>query len=342
LSSTEYKGKFWPGYIIKYYRLLADVRSPFHHKLITFLFFVVVSTCFWFVRSLGEQYETNVTYPVRYTDFPENKVLIGDIPQKLVLRVRASGFSILKCRLNLNIIPLRFNVNSYAMNNSGKDTYVVITGNIRDMLSEELDQVKILSISPDTLFFRLSDIVTRKVPVMPALKIHDRFYQEQYTQNGDIQVLPDSITISGPDNIVNATHTIYTEPISFSNLADTVTTDSKLKPVKSLTYSVQKVKITIPVDRFTEVESTLPVQSVNVPDSLSMIAIPGQVKVTYHICLSNYPQMLHNPLLPRINYKDINLSHSGRLTVFLADTPGIISNVRFNPHAIEFLITRKK
>ena len=341
MSSIDNKSKIWPGYILRYYRLMADVRSPFHHKLITFLFFVLVATCFWFVRSLGQQYETNVTYPVRYTDFPENKVLIGDVPQKLVLRVRASGFSILKCRLNLNIIPLRFNVNSYAMNNSGNDSYVVITGNIRDMLSEELDQVKILSISPDTLFFRLTDIVTKKVPVMPALKMHDRFYQKQFTQNGDIRISPDSITISGPDNVVNAIHFIYTEPIFYTNLTDTVTTDCDLVPVKSLAYSVQKVKVTIPVDRFTEVENNLPVQSINVPDSLSMIAIPGQVKVTYHICLSNYPQMLQKPLLPRINYKDITLTNSGRLTLFLADTPSVISNVRINPREIEFLITRK-
>jgi hypothetical protein len=341
LSNADNKGKIWPEYILRYYRLLADVRSPFHHKLITFLFFVVVSTCFWLVRSLGQQYETNVTYPVRYTDFPENKVLIGEIPQKLVLRVRASGFSILKCRLNLNILPLRFNVNSFAMNSSGKDTYVVITENIRDMLSEELDQVKILNISPDTLFFRLTDIVTRKVPVIPALKLHEHFYQKQFTQNGDIRVSPDSITVSGPDNVVKAIHYIYTEPVTFTNLTDTVVTDCKLNQVKSLTYSVQKVRVTIPVDRFTEVESNLSVQSINVPDSLSMIAIPGQVKVTYHICLSNYPQMLHNPLIPRINYKDINLTNSGRLTVFLADTPRVISNVRFNPHEIEFLITRK-
>jgi hypothetical protein len=171
--------------------------------------------------------------------------------------------------------------------------------------------------------------------------MHDRFYQEQFTQNGDIQVSPDSITISGPDNVVNATHYIYTEPLFFTNLTDTVTAESKLKPVKSLTYSIEKVRITIPVDRFTEVETNLPVQSVNVPDSVSMIAIPGQVKVTYHICLSNYPKMIHNPLLPRINYKEINLTRSGRLTVFLADTPGVISNVRFNPPEIEFLITRK-
>jgi hypothetical protein len=341
LSSIENKGKIWPGYFLKYYRLLADVRSPIHNKLITFLFFVLVSTGFWFVRSLGQQYETNVSYPVKYTDFPENKVLIGDIPQKLTLRVRASGFSILKCRLNLNIIPLRFNVNSYAMNNSGKDTYVVITGNIRDMLSEELDQIKILSISPDTLFFRLTDIITKKVPVMPALKLHERFYQKQFTQNGDIVVSPDSVTVSGPDNIVSSIHFIATQPLYFTNLTDTVTTYCKLEPVKSLTYSVQKVKVVLPVDRFTEVEDNFPVQTVNVPDSLTMIAIPGQVKVTYHICLSNYQQMLRNPLLPRINYKDIAAAHSGRLSVYLADTPRVISNVRVNPHEIEFLITRK-
>lgn len=341
MSGIENKGKIWPGYIVKYYKLVADVRSPFHHKLITFLFFVLISTVFWFVRSLGEEYETSVTYPVRYTDFPENKVLIGDIPQKLELRVRASGFSILKSRLNLNIMPLRFNVNSYAKNSSGKDSYIVITGNIRDMLSEELDQVRILDISPDTLYFRLTDIVTKKVPVMPALKMHDQFYQEQFTQNGEISIKPDSISISGPDNVVDSINFILTEPISFTRLTDTVTAECRLKPVKSLTYSLQKVKITIPVDRFTEVEGNLPVQSINVPDSVSMIAIPGQVKITYHICLSNYPEMLHTPLLARINYKDINRTHSGRLTVFLADTPSVISNVRFSPHDIEYLITRK-
>ena len=36
----------------KYFRLLLDVRSPFNRKLITFLFFVLVSTGFWVVRSL--------------------------------------------------------------------------------------------------------------------------------------------------------------------------------------------------------------------------------------------------------------------------------------------------
>jgi len=50
---------------------------------------------------------------------------------------------------------------------------------------------------------------------------------------------------------------------------------------------------------------------------------------------------MNNPLTPRIDYAAIQENHLSRLTVFLTDTPHIISNIRFNPKETEFLITRK-
>ncbi len=149
------------------------------------------------------------------------------------------------------------------------------------------------------------------------------FIRNNLHKTGIFSISPDSITVSGPDNVVSTIHFISTQPLYFTNLTDTVTTYCKLEPVKSLTYSVQKVKVVLPVDRFTEVEDNFPVQTVNVPDSLTMIAIPGQVKITYHICLSNYQQMLHNPLLPRINYKDISRCTFRPVNrIFSRHTPG--------------------
>jgi hypothetical protein len=176
---------------------------------------------------------------------------------------------------------------------------------------------------------------------MPVLVMHEKLFQKQYTLNGDIGVVPDSIVISGPGNLIRKIHSIHTEPLSYNNLTDTVNTQCKLESLKLISCSVQKVQVTIPVDRFTDVEESLSVLPVNVPDSLNMIAIPGQVKVIYRICLSNYQKVKHNPLLPRINYQEITTGGPNRLTVFLADTPHIVSNVRFNPHEIEFLITRR-
>jgi len=290
---------------------------------------------------LGEQYESYVSYPVKYINLPENKVLVGEVPQKLGLRVQTSGFSLLKSKMNLNLVPLRFDMNSLSLNSFGTDTMIIITETIKDLLSEELAQMKIIDITPDTLFFCFTGLETRKVPVVPVLAVHERFFQKQFTQNGDIRVVPDSIFISGPGNVVAATGAVHTKTLSYTDLTSDVTVNCDIDPIALLTYSVQKVEVTIPVDRFTEVEENLPVMPVNVPDSLVMVPIPGKVKVTYRICLSNYQKTLNNPLSPRVNYLEISGKQNHRLTVFLTDTPKIINNLRFNPNEIEFLITRK-
>jgi len=325
----------------QYIKRLSQVPLLQQRKLISFLFFVLLSTAFWFVRSLGEQYETSVTYPVRYANLPENKLLVGKVPEKLTLKIRAKGFTIVKCKLNLNLIPLRFNVNSFLLNSIGSDSFYVVTEKVQDILSAELDNVTILDIYPDTLFFRFTEMMVKKVAVMPMLAMHDKFFFQQFMQNGKIIVKPDSIIISGPGSSVRLINHVQTEPLNFTNLADTVEVDCELESIDMITFSMQKVKVSIPVDRFTEVKERHTIVPVNIPDSLNMIAIPGQIIVTYRICLSNYNRILNNPMTPRIDYNAILENHVSRLSVFLTDTPDYINNIRFNPKETEFLITRK-
>jgi hypothetical protein len=320
---------------------LADMQLLQQRKLLTFFFFVVISAAFWFVRSLGEVYEADVTYPVRYVSFPDTKVLIGNVPDKLQLRIRAKGFTILRSKLNLNLVPLKFNISSFSLNSIGTDTFFIVTETVKELLSVELDQVTILDISPDTLYFRFTDIAVKKVIIRPVLAMHDKFYQQQFMQNGDIVVSPDSIIVSGPEILLRELTFVLTDPISFTNLSDTVQLQCNLKPGDMITYSQEKVQVTIPVDRFTEVDESMAVVPVNVPDSLNMIAIPGRVNITYNVCLSNYNRLAKNPPVPSIDFNTISERQVKRLTVFLADTPKIISNIRFYPKETEFLITRK-
>lgn len=318
-------------------------KSPFlqQRRFITFFIFLILSACLWFVRSLGEEYETQVDYPVRYINFPEDKVLVGFVPDKLQLTVRAKGFSILKSKMNFNQIPIQFNVSSFSLNNIGADTFYIVTETAKEVLSAELSGMTIINISPDTLYFKLTNIGVRKVSVMPVLDMHEQFFQQQFMLNGKIEVSPDSIIISGPKPLVDSIHYIPTEALRYSNLTDTIIGAPRLKAINMITFSQTSVKVVIPVDRFTEVENQLPVVPINVPDSLNMIAIPGQITVTYRICLSNYNKVINNPLIPRIDYNALQLNSVNRLTVFIVDTPRFISNLRFNPREIEFLITRK-
>jgi hypothetical protein len=339
-SEKENNSGLYTGFK-KYLHQLTGLHILQQRRLLTFLFFLVISAAFWFVRSLGEEYEEELSYPVQYENFPENKVLIGTVPDKLHLRVMARGFTLLRSKLNLSLVPLKFDVSSYALNSTGSDTFYVITETVRDVLSAELPQLKILDIYPDTLIFSFTDIELKKVPVKPVLAMHDDFFQKQYMQNGSILVTPDSVIISGPGNILKYIVYAPTIPITQTNLSDTVILQSKLQTFERVTFSSDRVQVTIPVDRFTEIDESLAVLPVNVPDSLDMIAIPGQVTITYNICLSNYNRMVKNPPVPKIDYDAIRDGRVTRLTVFLSDTPKIISNVRFNPKETEFLVTRK-
>jgi len=325
----------------KYLLQLSTSAFLQQRRFITFLFFVLLATVFWFIRALGEQYESNIDYPVRYINFPENKVLIGDVPYKLHLTVRAKGFSILRSKLNLDLIPLRFNVNSFSLNSKGVDDFFVVTSTVKEVLSAELKDITILDIKPDTLFFRLTGIAVKKVPVIPVLAMHNRFFQQQFMLNGKIQLVPDSIIITGPALLVDSINHVNTEPFRYTNLSDTVKEDFNLKVIDLITFSQPSISAVIPVDRFTEVENRLTVVPINVPDSVNLIAIPGQITVTYRISLSNYNRVVHNPITPHIDYNDITLSNIPRLSLFLTDTPEYISDLHFNPKVTEFLITRK-
>lgn len=322
-------------------RLLLDRLSPYQQKLLTFFFFIVISSAFWYIRSLGEEYDAVVDYPVRYTNFPEGKVFVGEVPDRLTLTIRSTGFNILKSKLNLNLIPLRFDVNSFSLRSIGVDTFYILTETVHEILSEELDQVEILDISPDTLFFMFNELHVKKVAVIPQLEMNERFFHVQYMQNGDIEVIPDSIIVSGPSGLLDAMKGVYTEPVSLTGLSDTTEVTTALLQADRLSYSQQKAKLIIPVDQFTEVDETLPVSSVNVPDSVQMIPMPGQVRITYRICVSNYNKIRNNPLALHIDYEGSLREQTQRLTVFLADTPSYISNIRLNPREIEYLIRRR-
>jgi hypothetical protein len=338
---TETEGKPGRFGFSKLLRGLVNQRMLQQGRWLTFLFFVAVSAGFWLVRSLSEEYEAEVTYPVRYVNLPEHKVLADTLPTRLRLRVKAKGFSIMKSKLNLNLIPLKFNVSSFSLNSIGTDTFFVVTESIKPLLSSELFPMRILKVTPDTLFFRFTHMTAKKVAIRPILALHEKFFKQQYTVNGSLLVQPDSIIISGPEILLNKISSIQTEMIQSSNLDDTVMVEVRLKLMDKIASSHQKVQVTIPVDRFTEVEQSLSVVPVNVPDSLTMIAIPGRVSMACHICLNHYNQLQKKPPVPHIDYNELQDKPITRLTVFLSDTPGIISNVRFNPKATEFLITRK-
>jgi hypothetical protein len=323
------------------FAILADIRSPFHKRFLAFLFFVLLSAVFWFFRSLSNEYETEIQYPVRYVNIPENKVMLGTMPEKLTLMVNAKGRKLLLGKMKLNLIPIKFDVNSFIQHKPTSDSLFILTNSIKDILSEELENMKIISISPDTLFFRFTPVIVRKVAIRPVFHDQQHLFAPQYMINGTVWTDPDSLIISGPKNLLAGISYIKTESLDITGISDTVTLSCTLEKLPGISYSQKKVRVTIPVDSYTQAEYFLPVVTMNLPDSLEIKTFPERIRVTFNITLHNYNKIESGQVTPHINYEEILKSPSSRLRLFLPDTPHMVSAIMFSPEKVEYLLTRK-
>ncbi len=325
----------------KYFSQWLEYFSAHHQNFITFLFFVLLSAVFWFFRSLSLDYEDEILYPVRYINIPENKVMINALPEKLALKVKANGRRILFSKLNLNLIPIKFDVNSFITKNTNPDSLYILTNSVKEILSEELEGVEIMNISPDTLFFIFTTMEVKRVAVKPKFGNLLHMFAPQYMINGPINMDPDSIIISGPGSLLHNIYSVFTEPLDFTGLNDTASQTVSLEKLEGISYSQKKVYVTVPVDQYTQAEYYLPVVALNLPDSLKLKTFPERIRISFNITLSNYQKIVPEKIMPRLDYDDILKNPEARIRLFLVDTPDMISAVKFSPEKVEYLLTRQ-
>jgi hypothetical protein len=316
-------------------------------QYLIFTFFLAVATLAWYIRALNEYYTTELQYPVRYVNLPPNRILSHAPPEYLTLRIRADGYTILGYKLKLKR-ALRFNVNSFSLYSLTADSTSVylLTKYTYDKLTSELNEsnknIQILDISPDTLFFNFSRIRKKKVPVMGIVYQSESMFARQHMLNGSLIVEPDSVIISGPTYILDTISHINTESIELKNEDDTTTISVRLAKTDSrIIIPPVKIRVTIPVDRFTESEFEVPIHFINVPEDMNIKTFPGTIQIKYLITLSNFNKISSSTFFAYIDYNNIDLDINSKLKIELDSIPSYVHNIKVKPAYVEFLIEKK-
>jgi len=310
-------------------------------RVMVFLFFVVLSTIFWFLNQLEEEYVTEISMPVRYTNFPNDKILVNDLPAQFDLKVRSHGYKLLEYKISKQFLPFPINVNSLTLRMHSKSSYAkffsltrLLAQDIEEQLSSELE---IVSIAPDTLFFEFADRIFKKVPVVSNLKITPA---TQYMQQGKIEFTPDSITISGAEPIVDTTNRVLTRNKQLPNLNKNYSDEVKLEKISNVEFSAEEVEVEINIEKFTEGSQKIPLNIINVPDTLIIRTFPNEITVTYFVALSDYEKVLPQLFEAVVDYNQTD-AQNNRLYVEIKNAPGYIQSLRYSPKSVEYIIERK-
>jgi len=159
---------------------------------------------------LDREHEANIRVPLLVSKVPSGRVIVGEVPRRATVRVRARGRLLAEMKLtgqrdrgvyvNVELEPGENSVDRGLF----REDVVVPLG---------LDLQPLDVVRPDRVAFHLDELVEREVPVAP------RFVGEPprgYTLSGAVSIQPPRVTISGPRTQVSQVDEIPTVAIDVS------------------------------------------------------------------------------------------------------------------------------
>lgn len=307
-----------------------------------FGFFLLLSFVFWYLNSLGKEIETEIRYPVRYINFPKERVLAEELPSRLSLYLKGPGYEILKLKLSGNRAPAILDIStlSYRRVPGSRDlSYYLKTSTIIPKLKNDLrSECQILYVRPDTLFFKFDRLVAKKVPVVSSVEV---ITDRQYFIKGGIRIEPDCVKISGPKRILDTISFIRTKYRKYTGVSETLKKNINLDLPDHMSVSARKVLITIPVEQFTEAELTVHVKILNQPDSIDLKIFPDVVKVRGLVAVNDFKKLSEIPCEVILDISKVNLRSADRIPLEIRNVPPFLTSLRITPADVDFLIEKK-
>ncbi len=316
-------------------------RAKFNQRLVIFIFFLIVSTIIWYLSKLSHEYSTTLAYPIRYESLPKGKVLVGEPPRKIQLRVKAFGYTLLKEKLSAALSPIELDLNKHLSQSfeGSKPKQFILTYRLRNGITKQLgSEILLEGIEPDTLFVELASIADKVVQVKPYIQAD---FEQQYMQSGDLTLEPQEITISGPKSVIDTIEIVRTKQIKLKKLNQGVTKNLSLIPINQVNFSSRSVVLSLPVEKYTEITVKVPVDIENQPDNVRLMFIPRTIDVKCNVVLSKYFTLKPVMFKAVVDYSLISNSLNKKLKVQLISKPDFVVLVDFSPKYVEYIIENR-
>ena len=147
-------------------------------EVAVFSFFLLLSFIFWFLNALSKDITGKTDYPVRYINFPKERVLVNELPDHLKLTLNGAGYSILKKKIGGGKSPLVIDiekVNKTVTRNGEIYRFYLLTYSLRESFSRQIRaDFEILYVNPDTIFFEFDQIVSNMFRLLLILMLIHR------------------------------------------------------------------------------------------------------------------------------------------------------------------------
>ncbi len=301
-------------------------------EFFVFLFFFFIAGGFWLLQTLNNDYEAEFSIPVRLRGVPNNTVITSEPVSELRIKLKDKGTVLLNYMLGKSFYPVTLNFSDY----KAVDNHVRIYASQfeKKILSQLNVSTRLLSMKPDTLEYIYATGKSKLVPVRLSGTVGAG---RQYYLSDTI-FSPDSVLAYAPAGVLDTITAVYTQPVKQADISDTLRLQVPLRAQRGVKFVPASVELMLPVDIYTEKTVEVPLHGVNFPADKVLRAFPSKVQVTFQVGLSHFRQITADDFHIYVSYEELLRLGSDKYTVRLKNIPKGVSQVRFNPEQVDFLI----
>lgn len=299
--------------------------------LITCLLLAVAG---WLFLALNNKYVYTAKTVLVYKNFPQKKAFHPLQSDTVDLLVEGTGWQLLFARLRVS--PPSISISLEKLNNRN---YILFSEQLYSVNNQLETSQKIISVRPDTLYFDFSKRTVKRVPVKLVSSLT---FAKQFGISDDIEITPDYVTVSGPQEELERIKEWKTDTLKLHNLQGAVVSRVAMKHnlQKNVNIFPGNVEVKLPVDEFTEKTLEVPLKILNNGEYYNVKLYPKKVKITFMVALSSYQQVNEDFIEASVDLNEWKLQKHDQLTVKLTRFPDYCKLVKLDPGKIDFMIEK--
>lgn len=155
---------------------------------------IFAATIFWFFNSLNKTYTANITFPLSFDYSHENYIAVKPLPKKIRINVTGIGWNLFRKSAGVKVSPLVIPLNRPS------EVKKIVGSTLPALFSNQLEGLEINFVVTDTIHLNIQPIARRWLKV--SLDSVNSYLQKDYVLISDVRIIPDSIFIDGPLNLI--------------------------------------------------------------------------------------------------------------------------------------------
>lgn len=310
------------------------IRSlPQFRNVLTFMAFVAVATLFWVVLALNDSVTHTFRVRVVLKNVPDTVTFISDPPTDMTVTMRDRGTNLLRSGI-MRHPSLDFNFSDYARNGIFRMSKSDMMADIKERFGSG---IQIMSMSLDSIRLYYTDSPGRRVPV--DVKVNVTASSGNIISGVPVS-MEKSVKIYSYGNEIDTVNKVETELLSKRDLSQTSIFEVKIRPIAKVRIVPPVVQVKVPVESLVAKEGYAQVESLNVPDNVSLLLFPTRIPITYYVPMSRFGEK-DPEIVAYADYEDTRNPYGNKLAVRLGTVPKYIVNPVIQLDSVEYTLVKR-